>query len=453
MPTVISETRRRGGWPLPFVFVVCALLASFVSGEGDVGAVATAPQYLRDGRLAARALDTSASETSAGGSSKEETCGEVVNATKAEDIKHVSVQMYIMSTCKYGQTALSGMLDVVSACEPKHTKVQVDVIGHGTAQRGFSSTLGRNDVIGDVYMLCAQHVFSTKSVAKVSIPYFQCLIEDSDGDMGALGESCKSEVDNTQFQEAVYRCVRSRSISFALEESFDKAHAAKAVVSPTIFINEEPYCGPRTSTALEDAVAKAMKGVSMSDLGACNENNVSPLEKGCEDKGTHGGYSILLFMILFSSTATLMVIACFAAFRRFPGRRGRDERENGGFGRGIWLTAQNRRGNVQPAQRRGTPNDVVNSFDKVVFEKLPATEEEVDQCSICICEYEAGEEVMVLPCNHRFHGDCIRQWLDQSTKCPLCNQQVVEPPAATSSAGSTQDTGAPSAVNVTPRET
>merc|ERR1711871_27864 len=285
-------------------------------------------------------------------------------------------------------------------------------------------------------MLCAQHIFSTKALAELAIPYFECLIEDGDGDMGELGESCKMKVDNTQFQEAVYRCVRSRSISFALEESFDKAQSAKAVVSPTVFINGEPYCGPRTSTAYEDAVAKAMKGISVSTLGACNENNVSPLEKGCEDKGTHGGYSILLFMILFSSTATLMVIACFAAFRRFPGRRREgDPNHRNGFGRGIWLTT---RGTVE--QRRGTPNEVVNSFDKVLFEKL-ATEEEVDQCSICICEYEQGEEVMVLPCNHRFHGDCIRQWLEQSTKSPLCNQAVLEPPVTDTESASQNSTG------------
>merc|ERR1711907_60242 len=129
----------------------------------------------------------------------------------------------MMSTCSYGQSALSSMLQVVSDCSPEHLKVQVDFIGHGTAQRGFSSSLGRNDVIGDVYMLCAQHVFSSRDIAPLAIPYFQCLIEDSTEEISVLGETCKKRVENTDFQDAVYRCVRSRQVSFALEDSFKRS--------------------------------------------------------------------------------------------------------------------------------------------------------------------------------------------------------------------------------------
>ena len=63
----------------------------------------------------------------------------------------------MMSTCKYGQAAMQALLPSVSNC--KEASIKADFIGHGNAQRGFSSTLGRNDVIGDVYMLCAQQVF------------------------------------------------------------------------------------------------------------------------------------------------------------------------------------------------------------------------------------------------------------------------------------------------------
>lgn len=50
---------------------------------------------------------------------------------------------------------------------------------------------------------------------------------------------------------------------------------------------------------------------------------------------------------------------------------------------------------------------------------------EVDSgtCPICVCEFEAGEDVRVLPCDkrHRFHKDCIDPWLLQvSSLCPLC---------------------------------
>ncbi|KIX02235.1 uncharacterized protein Z518_08174 [Rhinocladiella mackenziei CBS 650.93] len=42
-------------------------------------------------------------------------------------------------------------------------------------------------------------------------------------------------------------------------------------------------------------------------------------------------------------------------------------------------------------------------------------------CSICTEDFNKGEEVRVLPCNHKFHPDCIDPWLlNVSGTCPLC---------------------------------
>ena len=368
--------------------------------------------------------ETPPSGASGGGTGEttgEQTCRSVQNTTSiTSDIGKVDVQIYMMSTCKYGQAALNNMLPSVVNC--KEASVKADFIGHGTAQRGFSSTLGRNDVIGDVYMLCAQQVFASKDITVMAVPYFQCLIKDTNEEMSVLGEACKEKVDNKDFQEAVYRCVRSRQVSYALEDSFKKSKDAGAVISPTIVINGEHYCGPKTPTGLEDAIAKAMQGISMTTLGECNENGVSNDSKGCKDNGSHYTYSILLFMILFSSTATLLLIACFAAFRRSPAGMVHNQRFNRGA-RMPWL--QGGQGGVAMQQRtRGTPAEVFSQFDKVIFKKLDTEEQEEDQCSICICEYESGEEVLTLPCKHKFHAGCIRQWLQQSVRCPLCNQEV-----------------------------
>lgn len=43
-----------------------------------------------------------------------------------------------------------------------------------------------------------------------------------------------------------------------------------------------------------------------------------------------------------------------------------------------------------------------------------------DVCGICLDAYEIGQIRKHLPCGHKFHGDCIDQWLsNQSTDCPL----------------------------------
>ena len=41
-------------------------------------------------------------------------------------------------------------------------------------------------------------------------------------------------------------------------------------------------------------------------------------------------------------------------------------------------------------------------------------------CSICTEDFSKGQEVRVLPCNHKFHPDCIDPWLlNVSGTCPL----------------------------------
>ena len=42
-------------------------------------------------------------------------------------------------------------------------------------------------------------------------------------------------------------------------------------------------------------------------------------------------------------------------------------------------------------------------------------------CSICLCDYEGGESITELPCNHAFHRDCIATWVRSHVRCPLCN--------------------------------
>ena len=48
-------------------------------------------------------------------------------------------------------------------------------------------------------------------------------------------------------------------------------------------------------------------------------------------------------------------------------------------------------------------------------------EEKIDRCNICLYELEKGK---YLNCGHAFHLKCIRSWVSQNAKCPLCKSDI-----------------------------
>ena len=46
-------------------------------------------------------------------------------------------------------------------------------------------------------------------------------------------------------------------------------------------------------------------------------------------------------------------------------------------------------------------------------------------CSICIHDFEAGDEVsVVIACHHAFHSECLKMWIPKSATCPYCRQDL-----------------------------
>eukprot|EP01025_Chloroclados_australasicus_P035298 TRINITY_DN3598_c1_g1_i3.p1 TRINITY_DN3598_c1_g1~~TRINITY_DN3598_c1_g1_i3.p1 ORF type:complete len:511 (-),score=46.44 TRINITY_DN3598_c1_g1_i3:378-1910(-) len=51
-----------------------------------------------------------------------------------------------------------------------------------------------------------------------------------------------------------------------------------------------------------------------------------------------------------------------------------------------------------------------------------------DECVICQQAFELDEPVVVLPCEHYFHDECIKRWIytrGASVRCPLCSQKLI----------------------------
>tara|TARA_B100001094_G_C18143147_1_gene779082 strand:+ start:908 stop:1459 length:552 start_codon:yes stop_codon:yes gene_type:complete len=44
------------------------------------------------------------------------------------------------------------------------------------------------------------------------------------------------------------------------------------------------------------------------------------------------------------------------------------------------------------------------------------------QCSICLENFDNEREIVQIPCQHKFHKDCIETWFETHSTCPMCRR-------------------------------
>ncbi|KAL1363183.1 hypothetical protein HN51_011385 [Arachis hypogaea] len=67
-----------------------------------------------------------------------------------------------------------------------------------------------------------------------------------------------------------------------------------------------------------------------------------------------------------------------------------------------------------------------NNGSNGVREREKDKDEEGKSCAVCLEDFEAKEEVMVTPCNHMFHEECIVPWVTSKGQCPVCRFVIIE---------------------------
>ncbi|XP_061359376.1 uncharacterized protein LOC133303476 [Gastrolobium bilobum] len=72
------------------------------------------------------------------------------------------------------------------------------------------------------------------------------------------------------------------------------------------------------------------------------------------------------------------------------------------------------------------PESIVDSLPLKSHKKVDAHgNTDAEQCYICLDEYEEGEQIRLLPCNHEYHMSCVDKWLKEiHGVCPLCRGNV-----------------------------
>eukprot|EP01119_Soliformovum_irregulare_P012541 TRINITY_DN3267_c0_g1_i1.p1 TRINITY_DN3267_c0_g1~~TRINITY_DN3267_c0_g1_i1.p1 ORF type:complete len:352 (-),score=48.99 TRINITY_DN3267_c0_g1_i1:60-1115(-) len=90
-----------------------------------------------------------------------------------------------------------------------------------------------------------------------------------------------------------------------------------------------------------------------------------------------------------------------------------------------------------PRTSRGAPDRLIRTLpikkfqDSLIGEELGKIRKEDASCAICLMDYETGDEVRYLPCNHQFHKLCVDQWLRTNKACPFCKRDIDATPTPT----------------------
>jgi hypothetical protein len=75
----------------------------------------------------------------------------------------------------------------------------------------------------------------------------------------------------------------------------------------------------------------------------------------------------------------------------------------------------------------GAHVEVINALELIPYTEGVFGDEKDACCAICLVEFDDGDELRKLPCNHKqFHAECVDRWLAKAGRCPLCVGDVTK---------------------------
>ncbi|EFQ32081.1 uncharacterized protein GLRG_07225 [Colletotrichum graminicola M1.001] len=87
------------------------------------------------------------------------------------------------------------------------------------------------------------------------------------------------------------------------------------------------------------------------------------------------------------------------------------------------LMEQNPQNNSAPP----ATEDALSKLQRKKVDKEMLGTDGKTECTICIDDFNEGDEATVLPCKHWFHDQCVVMWLKEHNTCPICRTPIEEP--------------------------
>lgn len=83
---------------------------------------------------------------------------------------------------------------------------------------------------------------------------------------------------------------------------------------------------------------------------------------------------------------------------------------------------------INDTNKYGNPpasNNAIEKLNKCKINETKLKEFGIENsCPICKDELAIGEECLLMPCNHHFHGNCLIPWLKKRNSCPVCRFEL-----------------------------
>ena len=55
------------------------------------------------------------------------------------------------------------------------------------------------------------------------------------------------------------------------------------------------------------------------------------------------------------------------------------------------------------------------------------TKQKLEDCQICLEDMDIGEVIGIVSCDHRYHYECIKKWIEfKNYSCPMCRGTLTE---------------------------
>ncbi|PKA47883.1 E3 ubiquitin-protein ligase RING1-like [Apostasia shenzhenica] len=95
-----------------------------------------------------------------------------------------------------------------------------------------------------------------------------------------------------------------------------------------------------------------------------------------------------------------------------------------------WM--RNSAASIQESSREGHESSAIPRLRSAAADTAgsgggrPARRESMaDVCSVCLAEFRERQQVIWLPCAHRYHSGCVLPWLAAHSHCPYCRAEVL----------------------------